>query len=93
MPLHALFYEYVGDILELRKPHREAHLALVGRFFEEGRLLAGGALGDPPTGALIVVRDAADAEAFRAEDPYIHAGLVTKQTVVPWNVVAGPWTG
>jgi uncharacterized protein len=84
---HILFYDYVPDIVERRAPHREGHLALIRKAHEEGRRVMAGALGDPPHGGALVVRDRADAEAFVAEDPYVAAGLVTQWRVEPWNVV------
>ena len=85
--LQLLIYEYVPDVLERRAPHREAHLALIGRFHADGRLLIGGALGDPPRKGLLAFRTTADADAFVAEDPYGSAGLVVSSAVEPWMVV------
>jgi len=85
--LQLLHYEYVPDIVERRAPHREAHLALAGRWKEDGQLVMAGAVGDPPSGALFVLREGADAEAFVREDPYVAAELVTAWRVEPWNVV------
>jgi uncharacterized protein YciI len=85
--LQLLRYEYVEDIVERRTPHREAHIALIGRHNADGRVVMAGAVGDPPTGGLFVFRDEADARAFPGEDPYVEAGLVTRWTVEPWNVV------
>ena len=89
--LHLLHYAYVPGIVERRAPHRAAHLELVERWRHEGRLVMAGAVGDPPTGALFVLRtgDPAEAEAFVAEDPYVRAELVTAWRVEPWTVVAG----
>jgi uncharacterized protein len=47
--LHILFYEYVPDVVERRAPHREGHLALIRRWYDEGRIVLAGGLGDPPT--------------------------------------------
>ena len=87
--LYALFYEYVEDVVEKRAPHREAHLDLVGRWHGEDRIVMGGALGDPPHSGLIVFRvgDAAEVEAFVADDPYVRNGIVTSHRVEPWTVV------
>jgi uncharacterized protein YciI len=85
--LHVLIYDYVADIVERRAEHREAHLAAIARGKDEGRIVMAGAVGDPPHGALIVFRDAADAERFAAADPYVAAGLVTDRRVEPWTVV------
>jgi uncharacterized protein len=89
--LHLLHYDYVEDIVEKRAPHREAHLAHAGRWHEDGRIVLAGAVGDPPTGGLLVFRvdDPAEVERFADEDPYVHAGLVTARRVEPWTVVVG----
>lgn len=86
---YALFYEYVADVLERRAPHREAHLELARRWKEDGTLVAGGALGDPPHGGLLVfsVDDPQEVERFAREDPYVANGIVTGWRVEPWNVV------
>lgn len=85
-----LLYDYVTeDLLERRAPHRSAHLDLLRRWTVEGRLLHGGALGDPPHGALFVfaVDDPDEIEEFVEADPYVAAGLVTGHRIEPWNVV------
>jgi hypothetical protein len=86
---HILFYDYVEDVVERRAPHREAHLALALRWKQDGRLVAGGAVGDPPHGGVLVFRvdDPADVARFAGEDPYVVAGIVTGWRVEPWNVV------
>lgn len=85
--LHLLTYAYVPDMLERRVPHREAHLALIRAYRADGRIAIAGAVGDPPHAGLLAFRDAASAEAFAAEDPYVAAGLVTSRRVEPWTVV------
>ena len=85
--LQLLRYEYVADMAERRAPHREAHLALIQRYHGEGRLAIAGAVGEPASSGLLAFRDEADADAFREEDPYIAAELVTSWTVEPWTVV------
>ena len=85
--LQILQYEYVPDIAEKRAPHRQGHLDLIGRWHADGRLVMAGAVGDPPNSGLLVFRDAADAESFAGEDPYVEAGLVTSWRVQPWTVV------
>ena len=86
---HLLIYDYVDDILERRAPHREAHLSYAREWKEEGKIVAGGATGDPPSGAVFVFRidDPAEIERFAGEDPYVQAGLVTAHRVESWNVV------
>jgi uncharacterized protein YciI len=85
--LAILFYDYVPDILERRAPHRDAHLARLRELRDTGACVMGGAMGDPPHGAVIVFRDAQAAAAFADEDPYMKAGLVTAHRIEPWSVV------
>ena len=84
-----LFYDYVEDVVEKRAPLRADHLALVGQWKADGKVTAGGAIGQPPTGAMIVflIDDPAEVEAFVALDPYVQGGIVTGHRVVPWTVV------
>lgn len=85
--LHLLVYEYVEDMTARRAPHREAHLALIRRYAGDGRLAIAGGVGVPVHGGLLAFRDAADAEAFAAEDPYKAAGLIVSSRIEPWAVV------
>jgi uncharacterized protein len=90
MPHFILFYEYVPNVVERRAPFRPAHLELCRRWREEGRLVMGGAIGDPPHGALIVfdVDSPNEVEEFAEADPYVLNGIVTGRRVEPWAVVA-----
>jgi hypothetical protein len=81
-----VIYEYVADVVERRAPHREAHLAYLAEWHADGRLLAAGVLGDPPSGALFLLRSDADAYAMIAGDPYTAAGIVIGSRVLPWSV-------
>jgi uncharacterized protein YciI len=88
-PYQALIYEYVENALEARAPHREAHHAKVKAAADDGDLHMAGALGDPPTGGLLVFTgdDPSAAESFAASDPYVENGVVTSWRVEPWTVV------
>jgi uncharacterized protein YciI len=86
-----LFYDYeTENLVERRAPHRPAHIGLVREWMADGRLLHGGAVGDPPHGGLLVfaVEDAAAVEEFVAQDPYVSNGIVTGHRIEPWNVVS-----
>ena len=87
--LKLLFYDYVENIVERRAPHRPAHLALIEEWVADGRVVAGGATGDPPDGALIVFSESGDPQEWVRIDPYVIEGLVTSWRVEPWTVVAG----
>ena len=86
---HVLIYDYVENALEARAPHRELHLGLVERYVDDGKLLMAGALGDPPSGGLLVFNgaDTGAGESFAGEDPYVANGVVTSWRVEPWTVV------
>ena len=87
--LKLLIYDYVEDVVERRAPHRPAHLELIAAWVADGRVVAAGATGDPPTGGLIVFRETGDPEEFAAADPYVREGIVTGRRVEPWTVVRG----
>jgi uncharacterized protein len=84
-----LFYEYVEDIVERRAPHREAHLARINEWRDEGKLVLAGAIGSPPHGAALLfeVEDPAEVERFAADDPYVLAGLVRERRIEPIALV------
>ncbi|HEY1540571.1 MAG TPA: YciI family protein [Solirubrobacteraceae bacterium] len=88
-PNFVLIYDYVADISERRGPHRAAHLGHANDWKDEGRLISGGALGSPPTGALFVfsVDGPWEVETFVLEDPYVTNDLVTGHRILPWTVV------
>ncbi len=88
-PHQLLLYEYVPDMVERREPHREGHLANARRWSDDGRLLMGGALGDPPHGAAFVfsLEGPAEVEAFVEADPYVAAELVSAWTIEAWKLV------
>jgi len=90
MAYFALFYDYVPNVVERRAPFRPAHLELYRSWRATGRLVMGGAVGDPPHGALIVfdVPDASVVEEFTSADPYVANGIATAWRVEPWAVVS-----
>jgi len=87
--LQLLFYDYVEDIVERRGPHREAHLAHIARWKDDGRVVIAGAVGDPVHGGILAMRvdDPSAVEEFVDGDPYNVAGLVKSWRVEPWMVV------
>lgn len=86
-----LFYDYVENVVERRKPYREAHLALVREYVDRGELLLGGAFADPVDGAVLAfeVDGRARIEEFVEKDPYVENGLVTGWRIREWTVVVG----
>lgn len=88
---YLLFYDVVPDYVERRAPLRAEHLALARAAFDRGELVLGGALADPPDGAVLVFRGDSPtaAEAFARSDPYVRHGLVTRWRVRAWATVIG----
>jgi uncharacterized protein len=88
---YVLLYDVVDNFAARRTPHREAHLKRVREAHARDELVLAGALGDPPTRALLVFRspDRSTAEAFARADPYVREGLVLHWEVHPWAVVVG----
>jgi hypothetical protein len=91
MPYFALTYETVDNFVERRTPYRPAHIGLVRDAHARGELVMAGALGDPPTAALLIFRapDRSVVERFATADPYVIEGLVRRWEVRPWTVVVG----
>jgi uncharacterized protein YciI len=86
-----LFYDYVKDVAERRTPHRPAHLALLNKLRDEGKVVMAGAWNNPLDGAAFVFKadDRTVVEAFTKADPYVQNGLVTGWRIREWNVVVG----
>ena len=89
--LYIVQYEFAGDVLEKRKPYRQAHLELLNKQAQSGKLVIGGAVDLPPTGGLMVIRDMKpdEIEKFVQEDPYVSNGVVVKYTIKPYIAVVG----
>lgn len=88
---YLLFYDVVDDYLERRVAFRDAHLAYARGAVERGELVLGGALADPPDGAVLLFRaDSPEvAERFAEGDPYVRNGIVTGWRVREWTTVVG----
>ena len=68
-----LMYEVAPDYLERRAAFRTLHLAKAWAASDRGELLLGGALADPPDGAVLLFQgdDRRVAEQFAETDPYV----------------------
>ena len=88
---YLLIYDLVADYIERRAPLRAEHIALARAAETRGELILGGALANPPDGAVLLFRgdSPAAAEAFAAADPYVTNGLVTRWRVREWTTVIG----
>ena len=88
---YLLIYDVVDDYVERRAPLRAEHIALARAAEARGELVLGGALANPPDGAVLLFRgdSSAAAERFAAADPYVVNGLVTRWRVREWTTVVG----
>jgi uncharacterized protein YciI len=77
-------YVYIGRDsargLELRKPHREAHLARLEALEAQGLIRYGGPLRDAdsnPCGSVVIfeAQDLVAARAWAEDDPYLREGV------------------
>ncbi len=86
-----LFYDTAPDYLERRGGYRSQHLELARAYAERGELVLGGALADPPDGAILVFQGETDAapRAFVAADPYVANGLILNWRIREWTTVVG----
>ena len=88
---YLLFYDVVPDYVERRAALRAEHLALARAAQARGELVLGGALTDPPDGAVLLFRgdSPAAAEAFAAADPYVRHGRGSGWRVGAWATIVG----
>jgi uncharacterized protein YciI len=89
---YLLIYDVVDDYVERRAPLRGAHIARAREAVARGDLVLGGALANPPDGAVLLFRgdSPAAAESFARSDPYVLNGLVKQWRVREWTTVVGP---
>lgn len=88
---YLLIYDVVDDYVTRRAPLRAAHIAHARASVERGELVLGGALANPPDGAILLFRgDSPEAaDAFARADPYVLNGLVKTWRVREWTTVIG----
>lgn len=74
-----------------RAGFRKAHLEYANLAVARGELILGGALADPPDGAILLFRgdSPAVADNFAREDPYTKNGVVKSWQVREWTTVVG----
>ena len=88
---YLLIYEVADDYVTRRVPLRAAHIAHARAAVARGELVLGGALANPPDGAILLFRgdSPAAAEGFARTDPYVTNGLVKEWRVREWTTVVG----
>ena len=89
---YLLIYDVVDDYVTRRVPLRAAHIGHARESVARGELVLGGALANPPDGAVLLFRGSspAAAEQFAKSDPYVLNGLVKTWRVREWTTVLGP---
>lgn len=96
--LYVLFGEDAPESLSARLAVRPAHLARLEALRDQGRLLVAGpmpAIDSPDpgpsgfSGSLVIAEfdSLADAEAWLADDPYVHEGVFVRTSVRPYKKV------
>ena len=70
---YLLIYDVVDDYVTRRVPLRAAHIGHARQSIARGDLVLGGALANPPDGAVLLFRGSspAAAEQFAQNDPYV----------------------
>ena len=88
---YLLFYEVADDYISRRIQYRDDHLKKAWAASERGELVLGGALANPPDGAVLLFSgDSMQvAERFAEADPYVINGVVKRWHVREWTTVAG----
>ena len=88
---YLLMYDVIDDYVTARVPFRKLHLLHATAAHQRGELILGGALANPPDGAVLVFEGDSPkaAEDFAKADPYVLNGLVTRWRVREWTTVVG----
>ena len=88
---YLLMYDVVPDYVTARAPFRKLHLQHAMAAQQRGELILGGALANPPDGAVLVFQGDSPkvAEDFARADPYVVNGLITRWRVREWTTVVG----
>jgi uncharacterized protein YciI len=92
MPYYALIGHDAPGSLELRKRHRDAHLANLRTLAEAGRVRHAGPLLDEsgaPCGSVVIfeAKNLQAAQAFAASDAYVTEGIFERYEVRETRVV------
>jgi uncharacterized protein YciI len=89
MKMYAAMLTFVPNALELRTPHREAHLKHFHDLRDAGQIIMAGAWADLYDGALVVFRAESrdEVEEIIQEDSYFKANLWSKINIREWNVL------
>lgn len=88
---YLLMYDVVDNYVTARIPFRKAHLLHATAAYERGEMILGGALANPPDGAVLVFQGESPtiAEDFAKTDPYVLNGLIVRWRVREWTTVIG----
>jgi uncharacterized protein YciI len=89
---YLLMYDVVDDYVTRRVPLRAAHVEHARAAVARGELILGGALANPPDGAVLLFKGSSPeaAQRFAETDPYVTNGLVKQWRVREWTTVLGP---
>ena len=78
---------WVAGVTTREQPLWNEHAAFMDRLFEQGRIVLAGPY-EKEGRALVVmeVRDAAQAGSLFDDDPWVKAGILLTEKVVPWTI-------
>ena len=78
---------WVAGVPTREQPLWNEHAAFMDRIFEEGRIVLAGPYGKDGRALVVMdVRDAAEASSLFDEDPWVKAGILLTERVVPWTI-------
>jgi uncharacterized protein len=78
---------WVAGVPTREQPLWNEHAAFMDGIFEEGRIVLAGPYGNDGRALVVMdVRDEAEASSLFDEDPWVKAGILLTEKVVPWTI-------
>ncbi|HKF42206.1 MAG TPA: YciI family protein [Thermoanaerobaculia bacterium] len=78
---------WVAGLPTREQPLWNEHAAFMDGIFEEGRIVLAGPYGKDGRALVVMdVRDEAHASSLFDEDPWVKAGILLTEEVVPWTI-------
>jgi len=86
-----LTYQTVKNFNDRKQRFRSKHLELVKSYYQQRKLIMGGALLEPNDAALLIFKcdGLAEVEAFVEKDIYYQKGLILEYSIRQWSVAIG----
>ena len=78
---------WVAGVTTREQPLWNEHATFMDGLFEEGRIVLAGPYGKEGRALVLMqVRDAAHASSLFDDDPWVKAGILLTERVVPWTI-------